>query len=38
MHLYVGPMDAVVIDVSEDGRIRLEMRIGRSRRCRSGAR
>ena len=23
MHLYVGPMDAVVIDVSEDGRIRL---------------
>ena len=24
MHLYVGPMDAVVIDVSEDGRIRLE--------------
>jgi hypothetical protein len=23
MHLYVGPMDAVVVDVSEDGRIRL---------------
>ena len=23
MHLYVEPMDAVVIDVSEDGRIRL---------------
>jgi hypothetical protein len=24
MHLYVGPMDAVVVDVSEDGRIRLD--------------
>jgi hypothetical protein len=23
MHLYVGPMDAVVIDVSDDGRILL---------------
>ena len=23
MHLYVEPMDAVVIDVSDDGRIRL---------------
>jgi hypothetical protein len=24
LHLYVSPMDAVVVDVSEDGRIRLE--------------
>jgi hypothetical protein len=24
MHLYVEPMDAVVIDVSADGRVRLE--------------
>jgi len=23
MHLYVEPMDAVVVDVSDDGRIRL---------------
>ena len=24
MHLYVEPMDAVLVDVSEDGRVRLE--------------
>jgi len=24
MHLYVGPMDAVVLEVSDEGRIRLE--------------
>jgi hypothetical protein len=24
MHLYVGPMDAVVVEFSDDGRIRLE--------------
>ncbi len=23
LHLYVGPMDAVVVDVADDGRIRL---------------
>ena len=24
MHLYVEPMDAVVVEVTEDGRVRLE--------------
>jgi hypothetical protein len=28
MHLYVEPMDAVVVEVSEDGRVRYESKRG----------